>query len=132
MPIVAKTPNFFLSCARCARAMPALCTHAPKIAKTADIAKMAEKYINGISARPTPPHTNPVGSRPKNTFSTQNQKKMQKSHDFQHNKGGIIFFDIFAPPPPPLMTPQKSGFQVGGGSRGSDQKLTGGCIYWTK
>ena len=29
MPIVAKKPNFFLSCARRARAVPALCTHAP-------------------------------------------------------------------------------------------------------
>ena len=27
--IVAKTPNFFPSCARCARAVSALCTHAP-------------------------------------------------------------------------------------------------------
>ena len=34
----------------------------------ADIAKMAEKLINCMSARPTPPHTNPMGWRPKNIF----------------------------------------------------------------
>ena len=30
LPIVAKTPNCFLSCARCAHAVRALCTHAPQ------------------------------------------------------------------------------------------------------
>ena len=31
-----------------------------EVAKTANIAKMAEKCINCMSARPTPPHTNPM------------------------------------------------------------------------
>ena len=29
--MVAKNPNFFLSCVCCARAVPALCTHAPLV-----------------------------------------------------------------------------------------------------
>ena len=55
-------------------------THTPQsgyhgvteVAKTADIAKMAEKCINCTSARPTPPHTNPMVSGRGNTFSAQN------------------------------------------------------------
>ena len=55
-------------------------THTPQsgyqgvteVAKTANIAKMAGKGINSISARPTPPHTNPMDSGPGNTFSAQN------------------------------------------------------------
>ena len=39
--------------------------------------KMAEKCINCISARPTPPHTNPMGSAPENTFSAQNIKNQK-------------------------------------------------------
>ena len=43
-------------------------THTPQggyhgvteVAKTANIPKMAEKCINFTSARPTPPHTNPM------------------------------------------------------------------------
>ena len=58
-------------------------THTPQsgyigvneVAKTAKIPKMAEKCINCISARPTPPHTNPMESGPGNTFSAQNKKK---------------------------------------------------------
>ena len=52
-----------------------------EVAKTANIAKMAEKCMNCISARPTPPHTNPMESGPGNTFSAQNRKKNQKIHD---------------------------------------------------
>ena len=45
-------------------------THTPQrgyhrvdeVAKTANIPKMAEKCINCMSARPTPPHTNPMES----------------------------------------------------------------------
>ena len=50
-----------------------------EVAKTANIAKMAEKCINCISAGPTLPHTNPMESGPKNTFSAQNRKKPKDS-----------------------------------------------------
>ena len=59
-------------------------THTPQsgyhgfteVAKTANIAKMAEKCI---SACPTPPHTNPMESGPGNIFSAQNRKKPKDS-----------------------------------------------------
>ena len=62
-------------------------THTPQsgyhgvteVAKTANIPKMAEKCINCDSARPTPPHTNPMESGPGNTFSAQNRKKPKDS-----------------------------------------------------
>ena len=78
-----------------------------EVAKTTIIAKMAEKCINCISARPTPPHTNPMESGPGNTFSAQNRKKNQTIHDFRPKKRGVVFFDIFGPPagPPPQPTP---------------------------
>ena len=50
-----------------------------EVAKTANIPKMAEKCINRKSARPTPPHTNPMESGPGNTFSAQNGKKPKDS-----------------------------------------------------
>ena len=64
-------------------------THTPQngyhgvtaVTKTGDIPKMAKKCINCRSARPTPPHTNPMESGPGNTFSAQNRKN-RKSHDF--------------------------------------------------
>ena len=80
------------------------------VTKTANIAKMAEKGINCMSPRPTPPHTNPMESGPGNTFSAQNRKK-PKDCCFSAKKGGVIPFD---PPPPPPPKAQKSGFQVGG------------------
>ena len=46
-------------------------------------------------------------------------------------KGGVIFSTFLTPPPPPH-PPLKSGFQVGGVWGGPDQKLIGGCVYWTK
>ena len=61
-----------------------------EVAKTANIAKMAEKCINCRSARPTPPHTNPMESGPGNTCLAQNKKK-QKIHDFRPKKGGVHF-----------------------------------------
>ena len=62
-------------------------THTPRsgyhgvteVAKTANITKMAEKWISCISARPTPPHTNPMESGPGNIFSAQNRKKPKDS-----------------------------------------------------
>ena len=64
-----------------------IATHTPQsgyhgvteAAKTANIAKMAEKCINCISARPTPPHTSPIESGPRNTFPAQNRKKPKGS-----------------------------------------------------
>ena len=50
-----------------------------EVAKTANIAKMAEKCINYISARPSPPHTNPMESGPGDTFSARNRKKPKDS-----------------------------------------------------
>ena len=55
-------------------------THTPQsgylgvteVAKTTCIAKMAEKCINCLSARPTPPHTNPMELGPGNNSSAQN------------------------------------------------------------
>ena len=106
------------------------------VAKTANIAKMAEKCINCMSARPTPSHTNPMESGPGNTFSAQNQKKTKRFMIFDPKKGGVIFSTFLTPPPTPPPThphpPLKSGFQVGGVWGGPDQKLIGGCVYWTK
>ena len=48
------------------------------VAKTANIPKMAEKGINCISARPTPPHTNATKSGPEKTFSAENPKAKPK------------------------------------------------------
>ena len=50
-----------------------------EVAKIANIAKMAKKCINCISARPTPPHTNPMESGPGKAFSAQNRKKPKDS-----------------------------------------------------
>ena len=101
-----------------------------EVAKTANIPKMAKKCINCISARPTPPHTNPMESGPGNTFSAQNQKN-QKIHDFRPKKGGFIF-STFLTPPPPTHLPQnlkKVGFNWGG-SRGvwTKNSLGDACI----
>ena len=86
---------------------------------------MAAKCISCISARPTPPHTNPMESGHGNTFSAQNQKN-QNIHDFRPKKGGgVIFFDIFDPPPPPPHLPEKLekvGFKWGGSGGGSGPK----------
>ena len=62
-----------------------------KDAKTANIPKMAEKGINYISARPTPPHTNPMEWGPRNAFSAQNPKKTKIFMIFDPKKGGVIF-----------------------------------------
>ena len=62
-------------------------THTPQsgyhrvteVSKTANIPKMVAKCINCISARPTPPYTNPMESGPGNTFSAQNRNKPKDS-----------------------------------------------------
>ena len=64
-------------------------THTPQsgehgvteVAKTANIAKMADQCITCMSACPTPLHTNPMESGPGNTFSAQNPKKTKKIQD---------------------------------------------------
>ena len=77
-------------------------THTPQsgyhgvteVATTANIAKMAEKCINCISARPTPPHTNVWGWDPETLFRLKIEKN-QKIRDFRPKKRGGHFFDIF-------------------------------------
>ena len=49
-----------------------------EVAKTTNMAKMAEKCIH-CSARPTLPHTNPMVLGPRNSFSAQNRKKPKDS-----------------------------------------------------
>ena len=81
------------------------------------------------------PHTNPMESGPGTTFSAQNRKKTKKFVIFGPKKGGSFFFDIFAPPPPPPPSLKTSKKWVSSGGevwRGPDQKLIGGCVYWTK
>ena len=75
-------------------------THTPKsgyhgltvVAKTANIAKMAEKCIN--YSRPTPPHTNPMESGPGSTFWLKIVKN-EKMHHFRPPKKGGSFFRHF-------------------------------------
>ena len=62
-----------------------------EVAKTANIARMAEKCINYISARPTPPHTNPMESGPGNTFSAQNRKKPKDTIAFGKSTSQRIY-----------------------------------------
>ena len=104
-----------------------------EVAKTANIAKMAKKCINCIRARPTPPHTSPMESEPEKTLSAQNPRKTKRCMIFNPQKGGVI---IGPPTPPPtptsLKTSKKWVLSGGRGGGGSDQKLFGGCVYWTK
>ena len=89
---------------------------------------MANKCINCINARPTPPHTNPMESGPGNTFSAQNQKNPKRFMIFNPKRGGVIF-----DPLAPLQTPrlpeklQKVGFKLGGGS-GTKNSIGDACI----
>ena len=93
-----------------------------EVAKTANIAKMAEKCTNCINARPSPPHTNPMESGPGNTFSAQN-KKNQRIHDFRPKKKGGVFFFLEPPPPPsPSLKTSKKCFSSEGGPGGSGPK----------
>ena len=100
---------------------------ATEVAKTANIAKVAGKVTNCTSARPTPPHTNPMDPGPGNTFSAQNRKKTKRFMIFDPQKGAGSFFD----PPTSLKTSKKWVASGGSGVGGPDQKLIGGCVYWT-
>ena len=92
-------------------------THTPQsgyhgvteVAKNANIAKMAKKGINCRSARPTPPHTNPI--EPETVFWLKIEKN-QKIHDFQSKKRGGRYRT------PPLKT-SKNWVSSGGGLGGS-------------
>ena len=66
-------------------------------AKTTNIAKMAEKCINCIIARPTPPHKNPMELGPENTFSAQNQKKPKDSIAFGKSTSQRIYSEQHVP-----------------------------------
>ena len=105
-----------------------------EVAKRANIAKMAEKCIKSISARPTPPH---MESGPGKRFLAQNRKKTKTFMIFDLEKGEIIFLPPTTTPTPPHLPKnlKKVGFRLGGGGGvrgGPYQKLIGGCIYWTK
>ena len=90
-------------------------THTPQsgylgvteVAKTANIAKTAEKCINYISARPTPPHTNPMEWGPGKNFRLKIEKN-QRIIDFRPKKWGVVFSTVLTTPPhphPPLLPP---------------------------
>ena len=90
---------------------------------------MAEKCINCMSARPTPPHTNPMELGPGTTFLARNRKKIKRIMILDPKKGGVSFFSIFlTPPPPPPSKPQNNAFQVGGGVGGSKPKTQWGLL----
>ena len=61
----------------------------------------------------------------KNFFGSKSQKT-KKINDFRTQKKWVS-----SDPPPPPSKPQTSGFQVGVVWGGLDQKLIGGCGYWT-
>ena len=81
----------------------------------------------------------PYGVGTRKHFFGSNSKKTKRFMIFDPKKGGVIFLTFLTPPPtpptpppPPPPPPLKSGFQVGGVWGGPDQKLIGGCVYWTK
>ena len=85
---------------------------------------MAEKCINRMSARPTPPHTKPMESGPGTLFRLKIEKN-QKIHVFRPTKRGGHFFDILHPPPtppPPSLETSKKWVSSGGGLGGSGPK----------
>ena len=98
-----------------------------EVAKTANITKMGEKWINCISARHTPPHTNTMESGPGSNSFASKSKKTKRFMIFDPKKGGVIFLPA---PPPPTTTPsphplpqnlKNVGFK-GGGLGGSGPK----------
>ena len=94
-------------------------TGSPRSPKTANIAKMAEKCKNYISARPIPPHTTPWSRDPETLFRLQIEKN-QKIHDFRPGKKGGSFFRRFGPPHLPQNL--KKWVSSGGGLGGSGPK----------
>ena len=61
-----------------------------KVAETANIAKMAERCIKYIMARPTLPHKNPLDLGLENTFSARNRKNPERFMIFKRQKGAIF------------------------------------------
>ena len=100
-------------------------------AKSATKAKMAEKGINCMIARPTPSHTNRMESGPGQTCSAQKRKPQTTRLMISDTKKGWCrhFFDIFDPPPTPSPQPRlkKMGFKWGAlGEAGSRPKTRWG------
>ena len=90
-----------------------------EVAKPPNIAEMAEKCINCMSARPTSP-IQTLWSRDPETLFRLKIEKNQKIHDFRPKKKGGSFFDPPTPQPPPHLPEnlKKVGFKWGvwGGS----------------
>ena len=80
---------------------------------------MAKKCMNCMSARPTPPHTNPMELGPKRFMI------------FDPKNGGVIFSTFLTPLPQKL---QKVGFKWGGGVWGGvrTKNSLGDVFIWTK
>ena len=93
-----------------------------EVAKTTNIAKMAENCISSTSARPTPPHTNPIEPGPANTFSARNRKKPKDSLSSTQKKGGSFFQHTYLPVLSPNDHPNPS--QVRRTGFGNGQTLT--------
>ena len=98
----------------------------PRSQKTANIPKMADKCM---SARPTPPHTNPMEWGPGRRFLAQNNKT-QKDHDFRPKKRGGHFFTT--PPPHPTLISSKKWVSSAGGLGGSGPKTHWGMCLLDK
>ena len=78
------------------------------------------------------PHK-PYGVGTRKHFFGSKSKKNKGFMIFDPKKGGVIFSTFLTPPPhPPPQRLQKVGFKWGGVWGGLDQKLIGGCVYWTK
>ena len=101
-----------------------------EVAKTANTTKMDGKCRNCISAHPTPPHTNPMESGPGTLFRLKIGKKTKRFMIFDPKKGESFFDPPTAPHLPQNL--KNVGFRWGGFGGGADQKLSGGCAYWTK
>ena len=110
-------------------------THTPQtgyhgvteVAKTAQMAKMAEKCINYIRSCHSAPYK-PYGVGTRKHFFGSKSKKTKRFMIFDPPKKGGAFF---TPPPPNSLQTSKKLVSSGGDLGGPDQKLIGGCVYWT-
>ena len=108
-------------------------THTPQsgyhgvteVAKTTNIAKMAEKCMNSPHSTPYKPHE--VGTR-KHFFGSKSKKTKRFMIFDPKKRGGCHFLTPPTPPTPRLpQNLKKVGFKWGGGVWGGpDQKLIGG------
>ena len=100
-----------------------------KVAKSANIGKMAEKGINCKALVPLNPIQTPWSRDPETLFRLKIEKT-KRFMIFDPKKRGGQFLDISPPPPPPPPSKaQKSGYQVGGGPGGSGQKNSLGDAF---